>query len=185
MLADALGAVLTREPGGTGVGERIRGLLLDPALGDLGAEAELLLVAAARAEHVREIVAPALAAGGIVVTDRFSGSSLAYQGYGRGLPLGLVSTISRLASGGIEPDLNILLELPGDLAAARRGAAPDRIEAADAAFHRRVTDGYRAVAAGDPEHWVVVDASGSPASVAERILEVVADRGSLPGWSRR
>ncbi len=176
LLAEALGAVLTREPGGTPAGERIRDVLLDPAAGELGAEAELLLMAAARAEHVRQVVAPALSAGRTVVTDRYSGSSLAYQGYGRGLDLALVARISDVATGGIEPDLNVLLVLPEDVAEARRGGSPDRIESADEAFHARVSKGFGLIAAADPEHWVVVDGVGSQAAVAARVGEAVAGR---------
>jgi dTMP kinase len=176
LLADALGAVATREPGGTTAGERIRALLLDPDLGELGAEAELLLFAAARAELVRQVVAPALSAGRDVVADRFSGSTLAYQGYGRGLPLDLVRAVSAVATGGADPDLNVLLDVPDEVAAGRRCGVPDRMEAAEAAFHARVVAGFRSLAAADPERWVVVDGIGTPDEVAARVLAVVTVR---------
>lgn len=176
LLAASLGALCTREPGGTPAGERIRAVVLDPALADLGPEAELLLVAAARAEHVRAVIGPALAAGRTVVTDRFSASSLAYQGYGRGIPLEVVRAVSAVATGGLEPALQVLLDLPDDVAAGRRGGVPDRVEAADAGFHARVTAGFRQLAAGDPARWLVVDAAGTVDEVAERLHRAVAGR---------
>jgi dTMP kinase len=176
MLASALGAVLTREPGGTAVGRRIRGLVLDPAEGGprgLVARAEALLLAADRAQHVAEVMEPALAAGRDVVTDRFSGSTLAYQGYGRGLDLDELRWLCTWASGGVEADLVVLLDVPTAVAASRRGAAPDRMEAESAAFHERVAEGYRALAAADPGRWVVVDGTGTRDDVAGRVQEVV------------
>lgn len=177
LLAPRLGAVLTREPGGTVVGERIRHLLLDPALGaDLHARTEALLMAAARAQHVAEVVAPALAEGRAVVSDRFIGSSLAYQGYGRGLPRPDLDALSAFATEGLDADVVVLLDLPTTEAAARRGPVPDRLEAAGAAFHRRVEDGFAALAAADPDRWVVVDARGTVDEVADRVWEAVSAR---------
>lgn len=175
LLADALGAVLTREPGGTSVGEQIRALLLDRLGPALDARAEALLMAAARAQHVAEVVRPALEAGRQVVSDRYSHSSLAYQGYGRGLPLDEVRRLSAWATGDLWPDVVVLLEVPDEVARARMGA-PDRFEAEDAAFHDRVRDGYRQLAAGDPERWRVVDGSGTPEEVAARVRAAVVDR---------
>ncbi len=166
--------MLTREPGGTAVGERIRALLLDPGLGELGAVSELLLMAAARAEHVRTVIRPALDAGRDVVTDRFSGSSLAYQGYGRGLDLDLVRSISGAATGGLEPDVTILLVVPPELAGSRRCGAPDRIEAAEPGFHERVLAGFDRLA--QDEGWLQVDGTGTPAEVAERVLVQLEER---------
>lgn len=176
-LAPRLGAVLTREPGGTVVGERIRALLLDPALGaGLDARAEALLMAAARAQHVAEVVAPALASGRAVVSDRFVGSSLAYQGYGRGLPQAELVALSAFATDGLEADVVVLLDLPAVEAATRRGPVPDRLEAAGEAFHRRVEEGFAALAAADPDRWVVVDARGTVDEVAARVWEAVSTR---------
>lgn len=172
LLARRLGAVLTREPGGTAVGERVRSLLLDPAVA-LDARAEALLMAGARAQHVAEVVAPALAAGRVVVTDRFSHSSLAYQGHGRGLPLDEVRQLSEWATGGLWPDVVVLLELPPAVAEARRGR-PDRFESEAAEFHRRVEGGFRALAAAEPARWRVVDGSGSVEEVAARVWDAVA-----------
>ena len=185
LLAPRLGAVLTREPGGTVVGERIRSLLLDPALGaDLDARAEALLMAAARAQHVAEVLAPALAAGRVVVSDRFIGSSLAYQGYGRGLSLPDLAALSGFATEGLEADVVVLLDLAPAEAAGRRGPVPDRLEAAGEAFHRRVDEGFAALAAADPDHWAVVDARGTVDEVAARVWDAVSSRLGLPVGGR-
>jgi dTMP kinase len=176
-LAKALDALLTREPGGTAVGEQIRGLLLDPAVGKVDARAEALMVAGARAQHVAEVIKPALKLGRDVVCDRYTGSSLAYQGYGRGLPLAEVRWLSEWATGGLWPDLVILLEVSESESAERlraTGVDPDRLEAEGDEFHRRVSEGYRALAAADPT-WVVVDGSGSIDEVEKRVAIAVAD----------
>ena len=172
LLAARLGAVLTREPGGTAVGERVRAVLLDPSVADLDPRAEALLLAAARAQHVAEVVGPALAAGREVVTDRFSHSSLAYQGFGRGLPLDEVRRLSEWATGGRWPDVVVLLDLPPEEAESRRGP-PDRFEAESREFHLRVEAGFRTLAADEPERWRVVDASGSVEAVAARVWDAV------------
>lgn len=174
LLARRTGAVLTREPGGTAVGEQVRALLLAPGVGDLHPRTEALLLAAARAQHVAEVVAPALAAGRHVVTDRFSHSSLAYQGHGRGLPLDEVRRLSDWATGGLWPDVVVLLELRAEDALARRGR-PDRFEAESADFHQRVEAGFRALAEAEPRVWRVVDGSGSVDQVAERVWAAVGD----------
>lgn len=180
LLAARLGAVLTREPGGTEIGRRIRDLLLDTAVAGLDARAEALLLAADRAQHVREVVLPALEAGRHVVTDRFSGSTLAYQGWGRRLDLEELRRLSAWASLGVEPDLSVLLDLPVEVAAARAaGAAPDRFEAQGGGFHDRVTEGYRALAAADPR-WAVIDGSGPPEVVAGRVWTVCEARLGAP-----
>ena len=176
VLAASLGALLTREPGGTDIGGRIRAVVLAPDLGDLDPRAEALLMAADRAQHVAEVVEPALARGTDVVTDRFTGSSLAYQGFGRGLDVDEVRRLSTWAASGLEPDLVVLLDVPLDVAAGRRTEVDDRMEAEGAAFHARVADGYRALAEAEPDRWVVVDGTGPPADVAERVSKVVADR---------
>jgi dTMP kinase len=173
-LAARLGAVLTREPGGTAVGERVRGVLLDRHVVDLDARAEALLMAAARAQHVASVIGPALAAGRDVVTDRFSHSSLAYQGYGRGLDLDELRRLSDWAAAGLWPDVVILLDVPGDEAEQRRrriGHVPDRLEAAGQAFHQRVVDGFRTMAAVDTDRWLVVDGSGDVDEVTERVAK--------------
>jgi dTMP kinase len=175
-LAAALDAVLTREPGGTEVGGQLRAILLDPATTGLSPRAEALLMAADRAQHLHEVVGPALAAGRHVVTDRFAGSSIAYQGYGRGLDPDEVLRLSRWATDGIWPHLVILLDVPADVAAARLGPERDRFEEESAAFHGRVGDGFRAQAAAEPERWVVVDGSAAVSVVAEAVRAAVEDR---------
>jgi dTMP kinase len=178
-LAEALGAELTREPGGTPAGARIREVLLDPALGALDGRAEALLMAADRAHHFATLVRPALEAGRVVVSDRSVWSSLAYQGYGRGLDLGEVRGISDWALRGRWPDVAVLVEVPASVVEARlatAGRVPDRFESAGDAFHRRVSDGFRALAAAQPDLWVVVDGAGDPDVVGERIAAAVGDR---------
>jgi dTMP kinase len=173
-LARHLGAVLTREPGGTALGEALRAMLLGRDHPVPVAKAETLLILAARAQHVAEVVAPALAAGRDVVCDRYSGSTLAYQGYGRGLDRHELTVLDRWATGGQEPDLVVLLDLPAEEARKRRqGAAPDRIEGEGDAFLERVRDGFRELAAASSGLWRVVDASGTVAEVAAAVREAV------------
>jgi dTMP kinase len=174
-LAARLGAVATREPGGTSVGARIRAVLLDPD-NHLADRAEALLMAADRAQHVAEVVRPELAAGRHVVTDRYAGSSLAYQGFGRGLPVDEVRELSQWATGGLWPDLVVLLDVPFELACERQTGARDRLEAAGEDFHRQVIDGFRSLAAEDPDHWVVVDGTQDPDVVEASIWSIVCGR---------
>jgi dTMP kinase len=170
-LATRIDAVLTREPGGTPLGEEIRSLLLH-ADHDVGPRAEALLMAAARAQHVREVIEPALAAGRHVVTDRFTASSLAYQGAGRGLPLGEVQALSAFATAGLEPDLYVLLDLAPEVAAARRSRSQDRMEAAGEAFHQRVRAGFLSLASD--RRWIVVDGARPPDEVEAVVLSRVS-----------
>ena len=180
-LASSLGALPTREPGGTAAGEHIRELLLDPSLPPVVPRAETLLMLAARAQHVDQVIRPALASGRDVVCDRFSGSTIAYQGHGRGLDPGELASLSRWAAGGLEPDLVILLQVPPDVARARRaarsagGAATDRIEGEVSAFFARIDAGFDELAAADPGRWRVVDGTGSVEQVAARVAAVVAE----------
>jgi dTMP kinase len=182
LLAGAVGALLTAEPGATSLGVRLRALVLDPDLPPVSERTEALLVAADRSQHVAEVVAPALDAGRWVVTDRFSGSTLAYQGYGRGLDLDELRRLVAWAALGVTPDLTILLDVP--LAVARRRVNPDRtdrLERLDAGFHERVRAGYLALAGAEPDTWVVIDGSGDVDGVAQRLLDVVVERlGPLP-----
>jgi dTMP kinase len=175
LLAARLGAVLTREPGGTEWGRRIRSLVLDAAVATpLDARAEALLMAADRAQHVAEVIRPALARGVDVVSDRFTGSTLAYQGFARGLPVSELVELSSWATGGLEADLVVLLDVPADVAATRMKPAADRMESAGDEFHWRVNEGYRALAAGDPGRWRVVDGSGSVAEVEALVRAAVS-----------
>lgn len=155
-LARRIDAVVTREPGGTPLGEEIRSLLLH-ASHDVDPRAEALLMAAARAQHVRDVIEPALASGRHVVTDRYTASSLAYQGEGRGLSIDDVAALSAFATGGLQPDLYVLLDVPADVTAERREGVADRMEAAGDEFHARVRRGFARLAASDPDRWVVID----------------------------
>jgi dTMP kinase len=177
LLADALGALATFEPGDTALGVGIRAVLLDPATASLDDRAEALLMAADRAQHVAEVIRPTLARGRHVVCDRYFGSSVAYQGYGRGLSTDWIATLSAWATDGLMPDLTVLLDVPADVAAARASGKPDRFESAGDAFHQRVLDGYRALAA-DPS-WVIVDGAGPVDEVAVAVRAVVRDRLAL------
>jgi len=174
-LAARLDAVLTREPGGTAVGAQLRGVLLDPVT-QLDDRAEALLMAADRAQHVAEVVGPALASGRHVVTDRYAGSSLAYQGFGRGLPLDEVRRLSEWATGGLWPDVTVLLDVPVELAASRLTGRPDRLEAAGVDFHCRVHDGFRQLAREHPDSWVLVDGTLGPDDVEKLVWAAVAER---------
>jgi len=137
--------------------------------------AEALLMAADRAQHVTEVIEPALVAGRDVVCDRYIGSTIAYQGYGRGLDIDIVRAVSGWAAGGLWPDLVVLLVVPADVAASRTGAATDRIEAAGDDFHGRVVRGFVEQAEDEPDTWAVVDGSGSIEEVHERVLDAIQD----------
>ena len=177
LLGDALGddALGVREPGGTPAGERIRELLKDGRV-TLGGEAEALLFAAARAELVERVIRPALAAGRVVVSDRFLDSSLAYQGGARGLGVDEVERINRFATGGLVPDLTFLLEID-PLAAAQRTGESDRFEDEGTALQQAVMSAYERLVAADPERWRRVDAARPPEQVhADVLAEVEAAR---------
>ncbi len=170
-LAAALDAVLTHETGGTEIGVRLRAILHDVDVVDLDDRAEALIIAADRAQHVARVVTPALAAGRCVVSDRSVYSTLAYQGYGRGLDLDELRGINDWAIGGRWPDRVVLLDAPVEVLAARlHGRELDRFERAGDEFHRRVVDGFQAMAVADPARWVVVDATGEPDAVAAEVL---------------
>lgn len=163
-------ATATHEPGGTTLGVEIRRLLLH-ADHPIEPRAELLMILADRAQHVAEVVRPALDAGRVVVCDRYTPSSLTYQGVGRGLGVEHVERACELATGGLEPDLVVVLDLPDDLADARVAGDPDRMERAGIEFHRPVRDAYRKLA---PLYgWALVDATGTPGEVADRVWEAV------------
>jgi dTMP kinase len=180
LLSERLGAVLTREPGGTPVGEQMRMLLLDPATGALEPRAEALLMAADRAQHVESVIRPALAAGRHVVSDRYAASSVAYQGFGRGLDVAEVRRISEWATAGLRPDLTVLLDVPVEVSARRLEGSLDRFEREGETFHERVVEGFRIMAASGEEPWVVVDGAASIEMVAARVRAVVRDRLQLP-----
>jgi dTMP kinase len=179
-LAGRLGAVLTREPGGTPFGAGLRAIVLDPATGPIEPRAEALLLASDRAQHVAAVIEPALARGVDVVTDRYIGSSLAYQAHGRGLPLDEVRRLSAWATGGLEADAVVLLTVPAEETERRLGPERDRLEGAGRAFHQRVAAGYLALAAADAR-WVVVDGCGEPEAVHQRVWLALVGRGIMPG----
>ncbi len=177
LLADAIGAVLTRETGGTPVGERLRSILHDVAVTDLDARAEALMIAADRAQHLTSVVRPALDAGRHVVSDRSVYSSLAYQGYGRQLAIDALRTINDWALRGTWPSLVILLDVPEAEIDRRMSSRDlDRFEMAGADFHRRVVDGFHEMAGRDRSHWAVVDASQPQPDVSATIRSIVRDR---------
>jgi dTMP kinase len=168
--------VVTREPGGTPAADAIREVILDPAL-RVDAMTEFLLYAASRAQHVSEVIRPALAAGKLVISDRFSGASLAYQGYGRGLDLDFVTGLNHTVTAGLGPDLTLLLDIDaarGLERVASRGRK-DRLEQADLSFHQRVREGFLAQAREEP-NWVLVDADRSEEEVGEEIWQLIRRR---------
>lgn len=171
--------IVTREPGGTAVGERARRMVLDA--GAVPPRTELLLILAARSALVTEVVEPALEAGKVVVTDRWALSTLAYQGHGRGLPLDEVRALNDFATAGVGPDLTVVLDVDlatGEARLQERGRAADRIESEVRAFHQRVAEGYRALSATE-SRVVVLDASGPAPEVHAAVVSLLAER--FPG----
>jgi dTMP kinase len=174
--AKGLDVVITREPGGTAAGESIRELLLNSEDASIGPEAELLLYMASRAQHVRDVISPALASGALVLCDRFSDATVAYQAGGRGLSADSIWALNALATGGLEPDLTVLLDLAEDEGLARaggRGGAPDRMEREGEAFHRDVRKAYLDIAQREPGRVRIVDATAPPEAVSEAIVSLV------------
>ncbi len=167
--------VATQEPGATKVGMRLRALLLDTAHTGLSPRAEALMYAADRAEHVESVIIPALERGTVVVTDRYVDSSIAYQGRGRNQPVGEVAGLNRWATGGLEPDLTILLDLPPAEGLGRRSVSADRLEAEPADFHERVREGFLAQAQANPGRYLVLDAHQAPAELSGQIQDRVRD----------
>jgi dTMP kinase len=170
---------LTREPGGTDIGNQIRDVLHDPRNAAMDATAEILLYSADRAQHVAQRVRPALAAGKIVVSDRYYDSTLAYQGYGRGLDMEMLRTITAFATGGLRPDLTLYLDIAPEEGLERRranGGEWNRLDAETLDFHRRVRAGYMALIDREPARWVVIDAAKSVEEVQEEIRAKVRMR---------
>jgi dTMP kinase len=183
-VAEALDArgrrvLLTREPGGTDLGERVRALLLERSSGELAIEprADALLFNAARAQLVAEVIRPALAAGQVVLCARFADSTLAYQGYGAGLPIEELRSIAAVATGGLDPDLTVLLDVDPEVGLRRKSpGARNRFEASfDVEFHRRVRAGFLALAKQEPERWRVVDSTRHVDVVFDDLLGVVLE----------
>jgi dTMP kinase len=170
---------LTREPGGTDIGTQIRDVLHDPVNTAMDATAEILLYSADRAQHVAQCIRPALAAGKIVVSDRYYDSTLAYQGYGRGLDLEMLRAITAFATAGLKPDLTLYLDIAPEEGLQRRQAGGEewnRLDAETLDFHRRVRAGYMALIAQESERWVVIDAARSVEEVQGAIRAEVGAR---------
>jgi dTMP kinase len=167
--------ITTREPGATKVGMRLRAVLLDTAHAGLSARAETLLYAADRAEHVASVINPALDRGAVVVTDRYVDSSLAYQGAGRKLPAAEVARVNQWATGGLVPDLTVLLDMPPAHGLGRRARSADRLEAEPLDFHERVRSGFLALARAEPQRYLVLDASRPAAELSREIQERIRD----------
>jgi dTMP kinase len=181
LLAAALGrrAVLTHEPGSTDLGRRIRAILLECGRTEISPEAETLLFFADRAQHVAEVIRPSLESHRIVICDRFTDSTIAYQCYGRGVPRAVVESLGGAATGGLRPEISFLLDLPVDAGLARihnRGEA-DRMETEEREFHERVRIGYRELAASEPARWSVLDAEHDVDALAERVRRTLEIRG--------
>jgi dTMP kinase len=156
----------TREPGGTAIGDRVRAILLDPVCSEMQAEAEVLLFSAARAQHVGQVIRPHLASGGVVLCDRFADSTLAYQGYGRGLNLATLGVITAFATGGLRPDVVVYLDIDAEAGLRRKqlhanddASQWNRMEQETLDYHQRVRVGYLQMAAAEPGRWLLVDAS--------------------------
>ena len=168
--------IVTREPGGTPIAEAIRALLLDPENRDMGPVAELLLYEAARAQHVDERIRPALAAGAVVLSDRFADSTTAYQGAGRCLDRDVIRELHQIATRGVWPQLTIVIDIPADEGLRRVSllGPGDRIEREQLAFHERVRAGFLEIAAQEPERVRVVDGARAPEEIAGDIRALVA-----------
>lgn len=181
LLAAGHDVLATREPGGTPIGEQIRAVLHSLDNTAMHPHTEALLYSAARAQLVAEVIRPALAAGKIVLSDRFFDSTLAYQGYGHGLDLTALRAITVFATGGLVPDLTIYLDCPPEVGLQRRqtagGAEWNRLDAMALDFHRRAYEGFRALLEADPERWVAIDATGTPDAVFARIVAALRMRG--------
>jgi len=151
--------VLTHEPGGTALGDELRKALKKKRGSFVSPQAELFLVAASRAQLVAEVIRPALEQGKVVICDRFTHSTMVYQGYGRGLDFTAIQMVNNMATRNLNPDLIVLLDIPPEQGLARKRSLKDRFELEDLSFHRRVRDGYLKMAAAEPDRWLVIDAS--------------------------
>ena len=170
---------VTREPGGTPISEQIRDMLLNPDHGEMASTTELLLYAASRAQHVAEVIQPALEAGKIVISSRFADAMVAYQGYGRGLALELIHHLNRIATNGVTPDLTFVLDLPVEIGLQRvqqsRGTM-DRLEGENIEFHRQLRQGYLAIASQEPQRVKIIDAQQTADRVYAQIKAEVDRR---------
>ena len=176
---EGVSVLITREPGGTPISERIREVLLERKHHKMVSTTELLLYAAARSQHVAQCIAPALAEGQIVISDRFGDATVAYQGHGRGLDLELIHHLNRVATDGLVPDLTIVLDVPVKVGlgrARRRRRSMDRLEMEDFEFHQRVREGYRTIAKEEPHRVKVIHSERNFKLVRDEIRELVTRR---------
>ncbi len=178
-------AIVTKEPGGTLIGDRIRAILLDPQSVGMDPTTELFLYAASRRQHVAELIRPALARGSVVLCDRYTDSTLAYQGFGRRLDLDELRTLNDWATARLVPDLTLIFDLPEEVGLRRARSRNDssaalqdesRFEAEDLRFHQRVREGYRSLALAEPGRFVVIDGDGTPDEVFARLAAELATR---------
>jgi dTMP kinase len=179
--------LLTREPGGTAIGDQIRAILNDHANAAMQPRAEILLFCASRAQLISQMIRPHLARGGTIVCDRYVDSTLAYQGYGRGLNLARLKSISDFATEGLVPDITLLLDLPVETGLARRRRSDsdwNRLDALEVEFHRRVRQGYLRLARRSPKRWILIDADKEEEEVWSQILRSVSARIGLAGRKR-
>ena len=167
-------AVLTHEPGGTALGNELRKALKRKRGSSISPQAELFLVAASRAQLVTELIRPALEEGKVVICDRFTYSTLVYQGYGRGLEASFVEMVNNIATGNLKPNLTILLDISPEQGLARKRSLRDRFELEDLSFHQRVREGYLKMVAAESERWLVIDASLPKVKIAEIIWDRVS-----------
>ncbi len=178
----------TREPGGTAIGDQVRAILTDLANTHMTPRAEVLLFQAARAQLVEQVIRPALQAGEVVICDRYADSTLAYQGYGQGGDLEQIASLVHFATGGLKPDLTLLLDLEVEEGLRRKqinGVEWNRLDAYALAYHQRVRQGYLELAQKEPERWVIVDASQPPDAVQSNLCQIVAERLAVKNGSSR
>jgi dTMP kinase len=177
--------VLTHEPGGTALGNELRKTLKRKEGSSISPHAELFLLAASRAQLVAEVIRPALEEGKVVVCDRFTHSTMVYQGYGRGLDFTAINMVNNMATGNLNPDLIILLDISPEQGLARKQSLKDRFELEDLSFHRRVREGYLKMAAAEPDRWLVIDASLPKRKIAkiiwDRVSQLLSSSSSLRG----
>jgi len=171
--------IITREPGGTAVGDQIRAVLMNLNNVSIVPRTEILLFLAARAQHVHEVIRPALAAGKLVLCDRFGDSTLAYQGFGHQTDLDILQTLLDFSTGGLKPDLTLLVDVPVEEGMARKhhnSSEWNRLDAYDLAFHERVRQGYFALAEAEPERWLIIDATKDKDSVQQAMRSAILSR---------
>jgi dTMP kinase len=177
--------VLTHEPGGTALGNELRKTLKRKRGSSVSPQAELFLLAASRAQLVAEVIRPALEGGKVVICDRFTHSTMVYQGYGRGLDFTAIKMVNNMATGYLNPDLIILLDISPEQGLARKQSLKDRFELEDLSFHRRVREGYLKMATAEPDRWLVIDASLAKGKIAEiiwdRVSQLLPSHPSLRG----